>query len=107
MPNTMWLRLLCIPSVGGSARDFEGWGAELGNDIDVLALQPPGREHEEDGTHQENPASLEAYIDSLSETVQTNLSEKPFIVFGQGAGSFIAVELIWLFRKRERCYPLG
>ncbi|HKD74923.1 MAG TPA: thioesterase domain-containing protein, partial [Ktedonobacterales bacterium] len=39
------VRLFCFPYAGGGASLFRAWPDELSRDIEVCAIQPPGREN--------------------------------------------------------------
>ena len=39
------LRLFCFHYSGGSASVFNGWSKDISNDVDLFALQLPGREN--------------------------------------------------------------
>src|SRR5690242_10574830 len=38
------LRLFCLPHAGGGAAVYRMWGKELGPEVEVIAIRPPGRE---------------------------------------------------------------
>jgi surfactin synthase thioesterase subunit len=48
--STADLRLFCVPHAGGAASMFNKWFDQSGADINVRALQLPGRENERTDT---------------------------------------------------------
>lgn len=89
------LRLVCFPFAGGSAAAFHRWGRDLPDDIELIALQYPGR-----GGRFREPrlTELSALIDDAQSAVLT-LSDRPLVFFGHSMGASIAFELA---RRLER-----
>ena len=61
-PNAK-LRLFCFPYAGGGASIYRGWPDELPHEIEVCAVQLPGREtrmHEQPFEHVLVPAHVRA-----------------------------------------------
>ncbi len=83
------LRLFCFPYAGGSATIYDGWGAALHGDAEVIAVQYPGR-----GTRFHEPL-----IGRCSDMVAALLPQirpllgKPFAFFGHSNGGLISYEL--------------
>lgn len=83
------LRLFCFPYAGGSAAIYDGWGAALFGDVEVVAVQYPGR-----GNRFHEPL-----IDRCSDMVAALLPQirpllaKPFAFFGHSNGGLISYEL--------------
>ena len=83
------LRLFCFPYAGGAASIYRIWHQHLPADIEVCAVQLPGRENR----IREHPYT------NLVEGVQTLLPnllpslDKPFALFGHSMGALIAYEL--------------
>ena len=82
-------RIFCLPFAGGGATAFRLWPAGLPAEVDVIALQLPGR-----GTR-----LREAPLRRLSDMVDLALSEfephldRPFALFGHSMGALFAREL--------------
>ena len=83
------LRLFCFPYAGGAASIYRVWHQHLPADVEVCAVQLPGRENR----IRERPYT------NLVEGVQTLLPnllpslDKPFALFGHSMGALIAYEL--------------
>lgn len=90
------MRLICLPHAGGGASSFHHLAALLPNDIEMLAVQLPGRE----SRLSEAPfRRMDALIDALSKGINGWL-EKPYSLFGHSMGALIAFEL---GREIRRC----
>jgi len=83
------LRLFCFPYAGGSARSFRGWAQELGPDLEVCAIQLPGRER-----RLSEPALRRAHeaADILVQVLRPHL-DLPFVLFGHSMGALLAYEV--------------
>lgn len=95
------LRLFCFPYAGGSAAIFRDWGRRLGADVEVVAIQLPGR-----GARQSEPAlrSIKAIVDALREEIVA-FDDRPFIFFGHSNGALIAYELARALQVRGDAIP--
>ena len=83
------LRLFCFPYAGGSARIYGDWGGWLRPEIDVVPVDLPGRG---DRAGERPIERFAALIDWLVPTVEPFL-DRPFALFGHGAGGLVAYEL--------------
>jgi medium-chain acyl-[acyl-carrier-protein] hydrolase len=83
------LRLFCFPYAGGSASTFRLWPAALPLDIEVCAVQLPGRESRlRDAAF----TQMQALVQTLDELLRPHL-DRPFAFFGHSMGALIAFEL--------------
>lgn len=89
-PNSMAIaRLFCFPYAGGSANIYLDWSDYLPRDIEVVALQYPGR----------GPRFAEPLISNCGEMISQIMShikpllDKPFAFFGHSNGGLISFEL--------------
>jgi surfactin synthase thioesterase subunit/phosphopantetheinyl transferase len=83
------LRLILLPHSGGGARGFSQWPARLPEDIEVLAVQLPGREER----FGETPFSrmwplIETLMPALAQYLDASC-----VLFGHSLGALIAFEL--------------
>ncbi|GAB7529038.1 pyochelin biosynthesis editing thioesterase PchC [Pseudomonas sp. 3A(2025)] len=79
-------RLVCLAHAGGSASFFRSWLAHLPGDIDLLAVQYPGREER----FSEAPiACLDSLAGHIAEALQA-LPERPLLLFGHSMGAALA-----------------
>lgn len=82
------LRLFCFPYAGGSAQIYWTWSSVLPADIEICAIQLPGRERR----FREAPfRRVEAAVDALAGTISTYL-DTPFAMFGHSMGAVLAFE---------------
>lgn len=89
------VRLFCFPYAGGSALTFRGWPAALSPEVEVLAVQLPGR-----GPLMHEPPFKDVY--TLVEAflpVMARYLDKPFVFFGHSMGGAIAFELSRRLRR--------
>lgn len=82
------LRLICLPYAGGSAATYVPWAAQLPADVELVAVQPPGRA----SRIGERPhAEMNALVADLA-AVFHEVSDKPYVLFGHSLGSRVAFE---------------
>lgn len=87
------VRLFCLPYAGGGASSYRLWPAYL-PDIDVVAIQLPGREERVC-----EPASRDASeLCAQLAAVMAPYLDRPFALFGHSMGGLIAFELARLLR---------
>ncbi|GMK39952.1 thioesterase [Paenibacillus sp. CCS19] len=91
--------LFCLPFAGGSASFYKRWSALL-PDIDVVAIQLPGRDErlfEQPFLHVHN------LIESLAPQILPML-ERPFSFMGYSMGGIIAYELAYYLQNLHGLY---
>ncbi len=83
------LRLFCFHYAGGGASFYYPWAKHLPENIELAAIQLPGRE-----TRFSEPLlkSMEAVINALFEEFKL-LLDKPFVFFGHSVGALTCYEL--------------
>ena len=93
------LQLFCFPFAGGGASAFRKWGTKLPGNVELCAIQLPGREDRllEPPFRQVGPL-----VNALSEAVSP---EKPFVFFGHSMGALLAFELCRRLRRLEARHP--
>lgn len=85
------LRLFCFPYAGGSATVFRGWPSKLSDQVELCAVQLPGRQTR----IQEQPLThVEEVLEEVTQDVAV-FEEKPFAIFGHSLGAVISFELAW------------
>lgn len=91
------LRLLCFPYGGGSASVFRAWPDGLPQDLEVCAVQLPGRENRYgDRPYTDVWALVETLVEALAP-----LFDEPFAIFGHSLGAFIGFELACALRNQN------
>lgn len=92
------IRLFCLPYAGGGASVYRQWSEDLPVDVDVCAIQLPGRER-----RYGEPAftSMEQAADALEAALRPHL-DTPFLLFGHSMGASIAHELAHRLETRGK-----
>lgn len=85
------LRLVCFPHAGGTANMYRTWPRHLPEDVDVLAVQYPGRQDRigEPAIH-----DMSVLAEAITEAV-TGLADRPLVLFGHSMGASVAYEVVW------------
>ena len=82
-------RLFCMPYAGGGVAPYRLWFKSLPDDIEVVAVQLPGRE----SRLRETPlTSIAAMVDAVRPALDQKL-DLPFAIFGHSMGALMAFEL--------------
>lgn len=82
-------RLFCMPYAGGGVAPYRLWSRTLPDDIEVLAVQLPGRE----ARLREAPlTSIADMVKAVQPAVEA-ASDLPYAIFGHSMGALIAFEL--------------
>ena len=93
-------RLFCFPYAGGSASAFLPWEDLLPPQIELVAIQAPGRANRLD-------ESLIASVAELAEQLAAAIPpmlDRPYLTYGHSMGSIVSFDL--LHRLKERSLPL-
>lgn len=89
------LRLFCLPYAGGGASAWREWPKKLGPQVDVCAVQPPGRENR----WREKPFTrCEELVTAMAEALRGQL-DRPYVLFGHSVGAMVACALARRFRE--------
>jgi len=95
------IRLFCFPFGGGGASVFHDWADAMGDDIEIRALQLPGREARFREPRETN-------FNTLIKDIVTALNayqDKPFALFGYSLGSLLAFEVCRELRRQNMKTP--
>lgn len=96
-----YIRLFCFHYGGGSASAYRQWASDLVDNVDLIAVQLPGRESRFN----------EPLLDNIFEVVGelhkyfSYYANKPFVFFGHSIGALIAFEFARELRKRSLLLP--
>ncbi|CAL9278052.1 Thioesterase PikA5 [Streptomyces sp. SudanB5_2050] len=90
------LTLICLPHAGGSAGFYRPWAALTPPEVELVALQYPGREDRFD-----DPACADMgeLVTAVADAVQP-LLDRPYALFGHSMGSAVAWELAHELARR-------
>jgi surfactin synthase thioesterase subunit len=83
------LRLLCFPHAGGGAFGYRLWARLLSPDIELVAVQLPGRENRQGELALE---SAEEVMDGLVGALRDSF-QPPYAIFGHSFGAILAYAL--------------
>lgn len=83
------LRLFCLPYAGAGASAFRDWPRLLPTDVELCAVQLPGRENR---IREPVPARIDELLPSLVAAIRP-LVDGPFVLFGHSLGAAISYEL--------------
>lgn len=95
------LRLVCLPYAGGGASLFRKWPQFLPEDIELLAVQLPGREKR---LFDPPCSDLAVIVHKLRAALQ-NYLDCPLGFFGYSMGTRIAYELARTLREQDNIQP--
>jgi surfactin synthase thioesterase subunit len=96
------LQLVCFSYAGGSASTYRTWANDLPADVDICAVQLPGRENR----LAERPFTrLRDLVEALADALEPNL-RAPFTFFGHSMGALVAFELMRELRRRGGPQPV-
>ncbi len=96
------LRLFCFSYAGGGASVFRSWADALPREVEVCAIQLPGRE-----SRITEPAyrRLVPLVQDLSAAISPYL-DMPFAFFGHSMGALVSFELARQLRRTQKRQPV-
>lgn len=90
-------KLLCIPYAGAGASKFSGWQKAIGNNIEILPVQLPGRENR---IQEQCMTDCEKVVECIIEELLPIINGYEFAVFGHSMGAIIGYELVKELQRR-------
>ena len=104
VPNrpTPDVRLFCLPYAGGSTRIFRPWLAKLPSQIELCAIQLPGRE----SRLRERPFSDAILLANAITNIIAPYLNAPYVLFGHSMGALISFEVARRIRALRLRPPL-
>ncbi|GAA3849181.1 alpha/beta fold hydrolase [Saccharothrix violaceirubra] len=100
-PNARF-RLFCLPHAGGVAGGYRPWVDLLPADVELVAIQYPGRQDR----FGEPCARSVADLAAGAGTAVADLLSVPYAVFGHSMGATVAFEMIRSFQKAGARLPV-
>ncbi|AYZ74220.1 thioesterase [Fusobacterium necrophorum] len=96
------LKLLLLPYAGGSALFYAHWEKYLKENIEIIPIEFPGR-----GLRfKEKPCDkISDLIVSIWDTVEREIKNQRYVIFGYCVGTIVLYELFRLIRKNELTEP--
>ncbi|MBN4061715.1 SDR family NAD(P)-dependent oxidoreductase [Bacteroidales bacterium AH-315-I05] len=95
------LRLFCLPYFAGGASIFGAWHEYLPEDIEVCAIQFPGREERGDEKAYDDVFELVAKLSEVMEPLLT----VPCAFYAHSSGAGVALELARYLRRELNVHP--
>lgn len=92
-------KLICIPYAGSGASVYAGWQKYIGNDIEILPVQLPGRENR---MGEECILNCKEAARKIADELAPYVESGNFSVFGHSMGGIIAFETIKYLEKLGR-----
>lgn len=112
-PDSLWFpklgnssnascRLFCFPYAGGSSFIYNSWSKTIADNIEIIAIQLPGRANR----MTEKPfTNVDPLIEILTEKILP-LTSMPFAFFGHSMGAIISYELAVSLMKEANIEPV-
>jgi medium-chain acyl-[acyl-carrier-protein] hydrolase len=95
------VRMFCFPYAGGGETIFRNWADSLPTEVEVCAIQLPGRGRRLSETPYSNVTNL---VEDAAKGLAPFL-EKPFVFFGHSMGAIISFELARFLKKHRNLQP--
>ncbi|WP_019435105.1 MULTISPECIES: thioesterase II family protein [Streptomyces] len=96
-------RLLCFPHAGGAATAYFPLAAELGDAVELLAVQYPGRQD------RYGEPAIDT-VEGLADRIRPQLaawSDRPLVLFGHSMGAVVAYEVLRWMPSAPGAGPIG
>jgi len=88
-PDVPGRRLICLPFAGGGAATYRHWPRSLPEDLEVAAVQLPGRDLSRRG----EPLDSIGAMAMAAHIAVRSASDLPYALFGHSLGALVAFEL--------------
>jgi medium-chain acyl-[acyl-carrier-protein] hydrolase len=96
------VRLFCFAQAGGGASVFARWQRSAAPQLEICAVQLPGRE---DRIRESPPTDLAELLESLAVEL-SRYGDKPYAVYGHSLGARLAFELTRFLRAQKLPAPV-
>lgn len=90
------MRLFCFHYAGATASIFRSWQDALPDEVEVVAVQLPGREYRMDEPALTNMAQI---VPPLAESFPP-LLDKPYVFFGHSMGALVGFDVVRVLRAQ-------
>jgi surfactin synthase thioesterase subunit/NAD(P)-dependent dehydrogenase (short-subunit alcohol dehydrogenase family)/acyl carrier protein len=96
------VRLFCFPFAGGGSAVYRAWNDRIGQSIEVIAVEPPGRL----GRIDQKPVSDIQVFATQAARAMTPLLDKPYAVFGHCLGGLTMYETVRELQREDQRLPI-
>ncbi len=96
------MRIFCLHYAGGGASMYHSWKKAFSDDVELWAIQLPGRESR---YSEPRIQSLSDLVKMIVDVLQP-LVDKPFAIFGYSMGALLAFEITRELRSRGEPQPV-
>lgn len=96
------MRLICFPYAGGGAPVYSSWPDSLPLDIEVVAIQPPGRLAR---INEPLAKTMDEMVNAIVPALLPYLN-RPFATFGHCLGAIVMYEVVHRLASEHWTYPL-
>ncbi|NOK60048.1 MAG: thioesterase [Chloroflexi bacterium AL-W] len=96
------LRMFCFSHAGSDAFAFKLWPDILPSQVELCAVQLPGRTNR---LHEPAFTNMSALLDALL-TALLEMLDRPFVVYGHSLGALIGFEFVRHLRQQSNRHPL-
>jgi acyl transferase domain-containing protein/surfactin synthase thioesterase subunit/acyl carrier protein len=96
------VRLFCFPFAGGGSAVYRTWHGRIGQSIEVIAVEPPGRL----GRIDQKPVSDIQVFATEAARAMRPLLDKPYAVFGHCLGGLTMYETVRELQREDQRPPM-
>ncbi|MEU5979494.1 alpha/beta fold hydrolase [Streptomyces sp. NPDC047315] len=95
-------RLVCFPHAGSGASAFSGWAGLLGEEVEPVAVQLPGRQNR---LLEDPPTEVPPMIEEIVDALLPLTRDLPYSFFGHSCGALLAYEVTHVLQARGEVLP--
>jgi len=96
------MKLICFHDAGGSSALYENWVDGLDEEIELVAVELPGRGFR---VNEQPLQDMESVVEALTEAIAKEVGDEPFAFFGHSMGGAIQFEVLKKLRKQNLALP--
>ena len=86
------MQLFCLPFAGGNSYAYRDWGRHLADEIEVVAVEFPGRGRRSD---EQLLLTMDALVDDALQTLRAELRGESYAIYGHSMGACLAYLLTY------------